>query len=322
MKKLRLVVVLGVGAFLALLPASARAEQPEQDGTRGRLLFTEEGKAIHVMPPHGGAARGALGSIEDIRVDGDEDEDDDTKNGAGSPAAAGGNLIYHKGPVILQAQEKSLFWGSWGSSDVPGHMSSFFSQFGTSAQYVTITQYYNTSNAKIQTTNLGGLNYFDTTTPPSTVTDSIAQQALTRNFQNGNLGTPNASTVYFLYLPNGVTSTIGGSSSCTSYCGYHSNYTYGGVAIKYAVMPYPSCGGCQGSAQAGLSIAAASLTITSGHEMREAATDALGTAWYDRRGYEADDKCAWQLFLAGGFQHQKEWSNSVSGCVQGGITGP
>ena len=57
------------------------------------------------------------------------------------------------------------------------------------------------------------------------------------------------------------------------------------------------------------------------HETREAVTDPDGNAWYDRRGYEADDKCAWSpapFIGTGGYGYQWEWSNAVSGCVKTG----
>ena len=48
-------------------------------------------------------------------------------------------------------------------------------------------------------------------------------------------------------------------------------------------------------------------------------TDALGNAWFDRTGYEADDKCAWTpspFIGTGGFAYQYEWSNANNGCVK------
>ena len=61
----------------------------------------------------------------------------------------------------------------------------------------------------------------------------------------------------------------------------------------------------------------------------EAATDPLGTAWYDRGGNEIGDKCAWMFgpVNAGGgdvtwngdsYEVQEEWDNNVSGCVLSG----
>src|SRR5262249_44408332 len=141
----------------------------------------------------------------------------------------GPNLVFHGGPVLLTAAEKSLWWGSAFSADVRPHVSAFFGQFGTSAEYQVITQYYDASHNKIQTVNLGGFDFFDVSTPPPVVSDADCQQEIGNNFANGNLGAPDPNTVYFLFLPAGVTSTLGSSSSCANYCGYHSNFTYNGV---------------------------------------------------------------------------------------------
>ena len=59
--------------------------------------------------------------------------------------------------------------------------------------------------------------------------------------------------------------------------------------MKYTIEPYPSCRKCQ---VAGWSAVQNQEHFVS-HETREAVTDSLGNAWYDRRGNEADDKCAW-----------------------------
>ena len=55
------------------------------------------------------------------------------------------------------------------------------------------------------------------------------------------------------------------------------------------------------------------------HETREAVTDEDGTAWFDRRGNEADDKCAWSpapFIGTNGYGYQWEWSNAASACVK------
>jgi hypothetical protein len=79
-------------------------------------------------------------------------------------------------------------------------------------------------------------------------------------------------------------------------------------------MPYPSCG----RQWTGFTTAQ-DFEHFACHEAREAVTDPDGTAWYDRRGNEADDKCAWSpapFIGTGGFGYQHEWSNAVSGCVK------
>jgi len=50
-----------------------------------------------------------------------------------------------------------------------------------------------------------------------------------------------------------------------------------------------------------------------------AVTDPDGDAWYDHRGYQADDKCAWSqapFIRTGGYGYQWEWSNAARGCVK------
>lgn len=100
---------------------------------------------------------------------------------------------------------------------------------------------------------------------------------------------------------------MGGSRSCQSYCGYHSNVD----SIYYAVMPYPGCSGCLG----GLTVLDA-LTATSSHELSEAITDPVpGTGWYDDTQGEIGDICAWQFKQVDGYTVQLEWSNEQNQCV-------
>jgi hypothetical protein len=72
---------------------------------------------------------------------------------------------------------------------------------------------------------------------------------------------------------------------------------------------------------------------TLAHEIEETTTDMMGTAWYDNRGYENADKCAWNFgptvtTTAGGvaniaigskyFLVQQNWINKgTGGCTQG-----
>jgi hypothetical protein len=103
-----------------------------------------------------------------------------------------------------------------------------------------------------------------------------------------------AHGVYGVYFPSGMRISLQGGSSCSSFCGYHSHFSYNGTPIKYAVFPYPDCSACKLST---LTVADM-LTIVSSHEIREAATDpgeSNKNAWYDQSGYEADDKCAWHI---------------------------
>ena len=144
------------------------------------------------------------------------------------------------------------------------------------------------------------------------------------SFDNHRLGRPNESTLYYIFLPDGMTSTAFGMTSCVDYCAYHSYFVLDGMAIKYAVVPYPNCWGCQGYQLPDMSAAASSITIFTAHETREAVTDPLLNAWWESAtGMEADDKCAWRLFVDDdGMQYEEEWSLAANGCVQKAICGP
>jgi hypothetical protein len=228
------------------------------------------------------------------------------------------NLVYHNGPTIHSAHVVSIFWGSsWTpttSGSVANHIRNFFGQFGTSSEYNVITQYYD-NGGNIQLNALSTDYWQDSNNPSSqNVSDAMVQAEVINAFNHGVPITP--STIYEVFIPNGYYASYGSSDSCggpnLQFCAYHSNFNYNGTNIKYASMPYPSCSGCQWP---GWSVAQ-NLDHFACHETREAVTDPDGNAWYDRRGAEADDKCAWtNLFLSGGYGYQPEWSNLAGGCV-------
>jgi hypothetical protein len=234
-------------------------------------------------------------------------------------ARTNSNLAYHNGPTIHSAHVVSIFWGpSWKpttSGDPANQIRNFFGQFGTSGEYNVITQYYDNNQGFIQLASLSTDYWQDTVNPSSqNVTDAMVQAEVINAFNHGIPITP--STIYEVFIPNGYYASYGSSDSCggpnLQFCAYHSNFNYSGTNIKYSSMPYPSCSGCQWS---GWSVAQ-NLDHFACHETREAVTDPDGNAWYDRRGAEADDKCAWtNLFLSGGYGYQPEWSNAAGACV-------
>ncbi len=161
---------------------------------------------------------------------------------------------------------------------------------------------------------------FDTTTPPNNVTDAIVQSEV-RKYITANGADYN--TIYEVFLPSTSFSSDGSSGSCgatggvtLAYCAYHSHYVDGsGNNVKYSIEPWPGCSGCQ----VGGFTTAQNQEHFVCHESREAVTDALGNAWFDRRGNEADDKCAWSptpFIGTGGYGYQYEWSNANGGCIQ------
>ena len=220
-------------------------------------------------------------------------------------------LVYNNGPLLTSVQVYTIFWGSaWqqspASNTVP-NINSFFDYILTSSLIDQLAEY-STSGQNIGHGNRIGTTSITTPEPGSSVADSDIQQLLNNGISNNTLPQPGANTLYFVYLPGGVTVNQGGSSSCQSFCGYHDNIN---GQIFYAVMPYPDCQGCTGS----LAVLDA-LTSTSSHELCEAITDPVpGQGWYDQNNGEIGDICAWKTKQVGNYTIQLEWSNKANSCV-------
>jgi hypothetical protein len=253
--------------------------------------------------------------------------DKDHAQGWAKPGGGGGqNLSYHGGRIVPVARVVAIFWGNeWtgNSSSIATEITNFFGGdtkgflgFGLTPEYNVITQYSDGSGNHVSQTSLLGEAFYDTTAPPTNVTDAAVQGEVSKYLSSH---TPDSGTIYEVFLPSTSYASYGNLTSCGGpnlyFCAYHSNFNYGGQDILYASMPYPSCGGCQWSGWT----PAQNFEHFACHETREAVTDADGTAWYDRQGNEADDKCAWSPapFLGtGGYGYQYEWSNSARGCVK------
>jgi hypothetical protein len=235
-------------------------------------------------------------------------------NNAGG-GGGGSSLIDHGGPVMTAPNVVCIFWG-----------------FGTGTSYTTAMQNFRNSgmypyNRMLSqyrsaglnaSTNMGGSanDKFDTTTPPQNVTDATVQAEVKKYFS----GAEDTNTIYQVYIPATSYSSDGSSTSCggpsLAYCAYHGHFTDGSRDVKYSIEPYPSCSGC---ASAGFNDNQNANHFAI-HESREAISDPDLNAWFDRRGNEADDKCAWSptpfIDQATGFAYQYEWSNSAGGCVK------
>ena len=143
------------------------------------------------------------------------------------------------------------------------------------------------------------------------IQDSDIQKLISDNIAAGVLPTPDEETLYACFFPSGVTIQLGQDASCSTFCGYHSNFTLSGGDVFYAVLPYPDCAGCLG----GMTAMDALTSVTS-HEVCEAITDPIpGSGWYDDTNGEIGDICAWQTRQDGGYAVQLEWSNKNNACI-------
>jgi hypothetical protein len=229
----------------------------------------------------------------------------------GAPPSASPSLTYRGGPLLTSVQIFTFFWGNaWqekSQADVMQQVIQFFDYVVTSALLDQLGEYSLPGKAIGHGANLGA-----TSVPAvlaQSVDDSAVQQLIQQEISvNSAVPQPTANSLYFVFLPPGVSVSLDGSSSCTTFCGYHNDIN---GQIFYAVMPYPDCTGCSGA----LTVRDA-LTSTSSHELCEAITDPIpGQGWYDDNNGEIGDICAWQTKKLDAYTVQLEWSNQAGRCI-------
>jgi hypothetical protein len=257
----------------------------------------------------------------------------------------GGNtgIFYHGGPLILNTKVVAIYWsastiyaggptpGSTGSGAQDGSLVGYFlSNLGGSPYFNINTTYFDGSgNHVVNSVAYTGFWAANTNVPASgsSVSDAAVQAQVISGFTSGKL-TFDPNTLYEVFSGPGV--NLGGGFG-TQYCAYHGHFTWNGNDVKYSVMPhnydFPSaCAALNGSPNN--DFAADAEVNTLAHETEETTTDEDLNAWYDRRGNENADKCAWTFgttYTASNgatanerigtkdFLVQQNWINSGSG---------
>lgn len=220
-------------------------------------------------------------------------------------------LTYRGGPLMTAVQVFTLFWGSaWQGpqAQLANGLNSFF-DFILTSPLIDQLKEYDRPGLSIGPGSRSGTATIAVPKLRHSVSDTAVRHMLQQEIAtNPALPRPGPNTLYFVYLPPGVSLSQGGGRSCLTFCGYHDAIN---GQIFYAVMPFPGCAGCLG----GLS-ALDALTSTSSHELCEAITDPIpGQGWYDDVHGEIGDICAWKTKQVGAYTVQLEWSNSASNCV-------
>jgi len=243
-------------------------------------------------------------------------ENDARQNAPGGRGGGGGGgtgISYHGGPV-LQSLTKvaAVYWAngtiftggpavgtSGAGSDDASLVGYFLNNLGGSS-YFNINSTYTDGSGSHIANRVSYTQYWANNTNAPSGTTSISDAQMTAMLQSGfNSGalTYDAGTLYAIFTSGQV--NLGGGFG-TQYCAYHyhGTVTIGGVAknVLYAAMPYnqayPSA--CtNGTAAPNGDAGADSEVNTLAHEIEETTTDMMGNAWFDTRGYENADKCAW-----------------------------
>jgi len=229
--------------------------------------------------------------------------------GGGGGGSTNNGISYHGGPVLLtETKVVAIYWGTGANSGpifnngpTPGTIGTgaqdgslvgfFLRNLGGSSYFNINTTYTNGSGAHIAN-NVNYVGFWaNASTPPSAPTDGDMLAMLQSGF--GSKITYDSQTLYLIMTPSGV--NLGGNFG-TQYCAYHYHGSTSSGTVLYAAMPYNQQypGVCTNGTKAPNGDAGADAEVnTLAHEIEETTTDLMGNAWFDVRGYENADKCAW-----------------------------
>ncbi len=296
-------------AGMAIVPTVAKASSDGQGGAKPEII-----------------TKHTLDNLNNVKARNARD----AKTG-GARTVSGTGISYHNGPVMLGPTSVYVIWyGNWPStSTTPPILTDLLKSIGGSPYFNINTSYYSGSGtAKSYVPS--SVNYVKSTTDVysqgTALSDANIQTIVSDAITSTRLP-KDANGVYFVLTSSDVNATSG---FLTQYCGWHTHGTIGGANIKYSFVGdparnYSACAAQTTSPNGNTSADAMASVIA--HELEETVTDPDLNAWYDGRGYENADKCAWNFgtttTVAGAkynmtlgtrnFLIQQNWVNAGSG---------
>jgi hypothetical protein len=186
-----------------------------------------------------------------------------------------------------------IWYGNWGTNTAKTILTNLAQNIGGSPYFNINTTYYNGSNAHVSNSvTYGGSTNTGSGVYGTSLTDAEIQSIVRDALVSGVLPY-DTSGVYFVLTSAEVTASSG---FCTQYCGWHTYGTINGFNIKYSFVGNPDR--CPSSCEAQTTgpngnAGADGMASILAHELEETVTDPNLNAWYDSRGAENADKCAW-----------------------------
>jgi hypothetical protein len=209
------------------------------------------------------------------------------------PGGGTNGISYHGGPVMLGTNHIYYIWyGNWSGNTATSILTDLASSIGGSPYFNINTTYTNGGSSSISNSVTYAGSTTDNYSAGTSLSDAAIQGVVSSAITSGRLP-KDTSAVYFVLTSADVTASSG---FCSQYCGWHTHGTISGSDIKYAFIGNPdrcpsSCS-VQTTSPNGNAGADGMASIIS-HELEEAVTDPDLNAWYDTRGAENADKCAW-----------------------------
>jgi hypothetical protein len=278
----------------------------------------------------------AFAQVENPGQDNHEDGNKNVENKAvhktlknASPFGSGANGIrYHGGPVMLGTNHIYYIWyGNWSGDTAQSILTNLAQNIGGSSYFNINSSYYNGSNVHVSNSVAYSGAAFDNYSQGTSLSDTQVQAIVSSAISNGTLP-KDANGVYFVLTSADVNESSG---FCTQYCGWHTHGTIAGLDVKYAFIGNParcpSACAAQSTSPNG-NLGADGMASIIAHELEESVTDPDLNAWYDTRGEENADKCAWTFgttYITGNGSHanmklgsmdyliQQNWVNASGG---------
>jgi hypothetical protein len=224
------------------------------------------------------------------------------KGGGGGGGGGGGHtstsngIDYHGGPVMLGTTNIYYIWyGDWSYNTAAAPiLDNLALSLGGSPYFNINTTYYDGSNNKVSNAVAAPSSTVDNYSRGTALGDSDIQGIVADAISSGSLP-KDANGVYVVLTSKDVNETSG---FCTMYCGWHTHAKILGTDTKFAFVGdaarCPSACSAQTGASPNNNVGADAMASVIAHETDEMVTDPDLNAWYDHRGYENADKCAWK----------------------------
>jgi len=242
---------------------------------------------------------GTVSSELDVRADGKgavvRNFNENTAKGGGhgpGGGSKGSGIFYHGGPVMLGTVKVYTVWyGNWAGNTATTILPDFITNLSGSPYFNINTTYYDGNSNTVSGNLVLAGSTTDSYSLGTNLTDLGVQMVVENAISNGSLP-QDQNGIYLVLTSADVNETSG---FCTSYCGWH-YFTASGLKYSFVGNPdrCPSACSTQSVSPNGNAGADGMASIIA-HEIEEAVTDPLLNAWYDRRGYENADKCAWKF---------------------------
>jgi hypothetical protein len=208
-------------------------------------------------------------------------------------AAKGNGISYHGGPVITGTANFYYIWyGAWGSNSALTILPDLAAHLGGSPYEHINTTYYNGAGTHVS----GNIAYKGSYSTSAYLGNSLSDAQILKVVSDAlaaNHLPYDANGLYFVLTSKEVTASSG---FCTQYCGWHTSGSTSKGKVRYSFVGNtdrcPTSCAAQTTSPNGNAGADGMASIIA-HESEEAISDPDINAWYDSRGAENADKCAW-----------------------------